>query len=222
MGDARHGSAHAGYNPAMIPTPRTVGVLLAGGQSRRMGREKPLQTVGGVTLVERAATALRAVVGEILLVTNRPDLYGFLELPIVEDVIPGRGPLGGLHAAHGRLAGAQALVVAADYPFLQPDVLRLIATQDPAGGVVLPYVDGHPHPLCALYAPAALGAVQDALDRGELMLMSLVDRLPQRVLTQDELGGATASRVFFNVNTPHDLERAEELLAQTPAQPRQR
>jgi len=104
----------AGYNRAMIPAPKTAGVLLAGGQSRRMGREKPLQTVGGLPLVERAAKAMAACVDELLLVTNRPDLYDFLRLPIVEDVIPGRGPLGGLHAAHQRLKDTRALVVASD------------------------------------------------------------------------------------------------------------
>jgi molybdopterin-guanine dinucleotide biosynthesis protein A len=186
-----------------------------------MGREKPLQTVGGVTLIERAAAALGACVENVLLVTNRPDLYGFLDLPIVEDLVAGRGPLSGLAAAASKLRGERALVVAADYPFLEPDALRRILSEDPVGGVVVPHVDGHPHPLCALYAPEALAAAQDSLDRGELMVMSLLARLPQTIVPQSELGGPAASRVFFNVNTPEDLDRAEEMLAQAQAQPRQ-
>jgi molybdopterin-guanine dinucleotide biosynthesis protein A len=185
-----------------------------------MGREKPLQTVGGVPLVERAAAAVRTCVDEMLLVTNRPELYEFLDMPIVEDVVVGRGPLGGLLAAHRKLGATRALVVASDYPFLEEEALRRILREDPAGGVVLPQIDGHPHPLCALYAPDALAAAHDALARGELMLMSLVSRLPQIFIPQSELGGPAASRIFFNVNTPADLERAEELLA--ASQPRHR
>src|SRR5262249_6441720 len=150
---------------------------------------------------------------EMLLVTNRPDLYEFLELPIVEDVLAGRGPLGGFHAAHGKLGATRALVVASDYPFLEERALRRILREDPAGGGVLPQIDGTPHPPCALYSPDAVAAAQDALARGELMVMSLVARLPQKVVPQSELGGPAASRTFFNVNTPADLERAEEMLA---------
>jgi len=182
-----------------------------------MGREKPLQTVGGITLAERAATALRASVDDVLLVTNRPELYAFLGLETLVDIIPGRGPLSGLHAAHQRLGGKAALVVAADYPFLEPGALRRIACEDPDGGVVLPHVDGHPHPLCALYSGAALAAAEGALVSGELMVLSLLARLPQVVVSQTELGGAVASRIFFNVNTPEDLARAEELFAQAQA-----
>jgi len=185
-----------------------------------MGREKPLQTVGGVPLVERVATALRPCVEEILLVTNRPDLYEFLGLPVVEDVVAGRGPLGGLHAAHRKLGETRAFVVACDYPFLEEGALRRILSEDPVGGVVLPHIDGHPHPLCALYAPEALAGAKDALDRGELMLMSLVGRLPQTIVPQSELGGPDASRIFFNANTPADIARAEEILA--ASEPRQR
>ena len=185
-----------------------------------MGREKPLQTVGGVTLVERAAAALRGCVDEMLLVTNRPDLYEFLQLTIVEDAVPNRGPLGGLHAAHRKLGATRALVVASDYPFLEEDALRRILREDPKGGIVLPHVDGRAHPLCALYAPDALAAVHEALERGELMVMSFVGRLTQTIVPQAELGGAEASRIFFNVNTPSDIERAEEILAAT--EPRRR
>jgi len=180
-----------------------------------MGREKPLQTVGGVPLVVRVASAMRPCVDEILLVTNRPELYESLGFPIVEDVVPGRGPLGGLQAAHRRLGATRALVAACDYPFLVEDALRRILAEDPKGGVVLPHVDGHPHPLCALYAPDALAAAQQSLDRGELMVMSLVGRLPQTIVPQAELGGPEASRIFFNVNSQADIERAEEILAAT-------
>lgn len=197
---------------------RIVGAVLAGGRSSRMGSEKPLVEIGGRLLIERVLDAVSPCVAEVVLVTNRPELYGFLGVQAIPDTHPGRGPLAGIHSALGSLRGYGALVVACDYPFLDAQSLRKITREDPGGGVVLPQIEGRLHPLCALYATKALTAVEQALANGELMVLSLVARLPQRILFEDELGGAAAARTFFNVNTPEDLRRAEEMLAQ--AQPR--
>ena len=91
-----------------------------------MGREKPLQVVGGVSLIERVRAAVSHCVDEIVLVTNRSDLYAFLGLPMIPDTYPDRGPLGGLHAALEHIRAPAALVVATDYPFLEPGALRRI------------------------------------------------------------------------------------------------
>src|SRR5207247_10833150 len=101
-------------------TRRTAGVLLAGGRSRRMGREKPLQIVGGVSLIERVRAAVSHCVDETVLVTNRPDLYAFLGLPMIPDTYPERGPLAGLLAALEYVRAPAPLVLAADYPLLDP------------------------------------------------------------------------------------------------------
>jgi molybdopterin-guanine dinucleotide biosynthesis protein A len=155
-----------------------------------------------------------------LLVTNRPDLYEFLQITIVEDVVPNRGPLGGLQAAHRKLGATRALVVASDYPFLEEEALRRILREDPKGASSFrTWTAGRIRSArCTRRTPSP--PVNGALERGELMVMSLVGRLTQTVVPQAELGGAEASRIFFNVNTPSDIERAEEILAAT--EPRRR
>jgi molybdopterin-guanine dinucleotide biosynthesis protein A len=184
-----------------------------------MGREKPLQVVGGVSMIERVRAAVSHCVDELVIVTNRPDLYAFLGMPMISDIYSERGPLGGIQAALGQLRSPAALVVATDYPFLEPGALRRIVGEDPAGGVVVPRVAGRLHPLCALYAKDCATVLEESLAKGELMVLSFVARLRQKVLDETELGGPeAASRIFFNVNTPEDLRRAEEILAQ--AQPR--
>jgi molybdopterin-guanine dinucleotide biosynthesis protein A len=199
---------------------KVTGFILAGGQSRRMGSEKPLLEVGGTPLVERVARAVAPCVAELVVVTNRPELYGFLGRPTIPDTWTGRGPLGGIHAALKHLRGSAALIVAGDYPFLAEAAIARLAREKPGGGVVLPRIEGMLHPLCAVYGSGALGAVEEALGAGELMVRSFVERLHDRkFLDETEFGGREAAgRIFMNVNTPDDLRRAEELLA--GAQPR--
>ena len=180
-----------------------------------MGCEKPLLAVGGIPLVVRVARAVAPCVAELFVVTNHPDLYEFLGKPMIPDTWPGRGPLGGLHAALKATRGPAALIVAGDYPFLVPAAIARIAREKPGGGVVLPRIRGILHPLCAIYGSAALGVVEESLGAGELMVRSFVARLAERkILDETEFGGREeAERVFTNVNTPEELRRAEEARA---------
>jgi molybdopterin-guanine dinucleotide biosynthesis protein A len=177
-----------------------------------MGCEKPLVQVGGQSLIERVVDAISPVVDRVVVVTNRPELYDGLGLPTLADSYVGRGPLAGIHAALKHLACDAALIVACDYPFLDAAALGRIARTDPARGVVVPEIGGRLHPVCALYAVETLPAIEASLASGELMVLSLVSRVPRTVLREADLGGQTAERTFFNVNTPDDLRRAEEIL----------
>src|SRR5690349_521379 len=105
-------------------------IILAGGQSRRMGRNKALLrlTPDRPTLIEEVAATV-APLGPILLVTNTPDAYAFLDLPMVPDARPGAGALGGLYSGLLATACPFNLVVACDMPFLQPALLRALADQ---------------------------------------------------------------------------------------------
>ena len=107
---------------------RVTGVIQAGGRSVRMGgRPKGLMELGGRRLIERVLMALTPVVDDVLVVTNTPQLYAFLGLPMVPDVYPDRGSLGGIYSGLRAAPGQAALTVACDMPFLHPEVLKLLA-----------------------------------------------------------------------------------------------
>lgn len=196
-----------------------IGVLLAGGESRRMGVEKPLQKVHGSTLIESVLRAVSPCVGESVIVTNHPALYAFLGVRMIPDLRPGLGPLAGIHAGLSHITKrgltSPALVVAADYPFLEPGALRRILETAPEKDVVLPRIEGRLHPLCARYALTTVAAVEQSLAQGGLSVHALIERLDAGIIAQDQIGGVDAARIFFNVNTPEDLERAEGMSAQT-------
>src|SRR5262249_20248792 len=118
---------------------KVTGVIQAGGRSARMGGQpKALIELGGRPIITRVLAALAPAVDDVLLVTNTPELYAFLALPMVGDVYPDHGALGGIYSGVEAAAGQAALTVACDMPFLHPDVLRLVASRAGEGGVVIP------------------------------------------------------------------------------------
>ncbi len=179
-----------------------AGVVLAGGASRRMGRDKALLMVGGETLAGRAARRLAAVCPEVILAdAGRHLLPG---LPSVPDG-PGRGPAAGLLGAAAACPDRPLLVLACDLPRVPVPLLTHIALC--AGDLVLPRWEGGIEPLCALYRPRALAALAARVERGLFALHELAeDDLGIRWLEGAELAAfGRPEEMFLNVNRPEDL-----------------
>ncbi|HEX8070805.1 MAG TPA: molybdenum cofactor guanylyltransferase [Pyrinomonadaceae bacterium] len=193
------------------------GFILAGGASRRMGRDKARLRLGGETFVARAARALAALTPCVRLVSARPDAAEF-GLPVVADVYRDCGALGGLHAALAACRAPWAAVVSCDLPFVTGAYwLRLAvfaeadAPDADAPDAVVPFQpDGRAQPLCALYARAAcLPAVERMLRAGELRPRRLLEQVRARRVAPAELRALPeAARLFTNVNTPEEYEAA--------------
>jgi len=196
---------------------KVTGVVQAGGKSTRMGgRPKALIQLGGRSIVERVVAALTPVVDDVLVVTNTPELYAFLGLPMVADVYPDHGSLGGIYSGLSA-AGEIAFTVACDMPFLHPEVVRLVVARAGEGDVVIPRVGEQYETMHAAYGKACLPHIEERLRTGRLKIVGFFDRV--RVV---EIGEAEIARfrdptvAFMNVNTPDELERARALAAELP------
>src|SRR5881296_4509007 len=122
---------------------KVTGVIQAGGRSVRMGgRPKALIELGGRPIIERVVDAVRPAVDDLLIVTNTPELYAFLGLPMVADVYPDHGSLGGIYSGLRAAPGDTAFTVACDMPFLTPEVARLVIDRAALADVVLPTSSG--------------------------------------------------------------------------------
>ena len=141
-----------------------TGVILAGGESRRMGQNKALMRLGGARLIDRVVGVMRQVCPRLLMVTNSPEVYAELDLPMVSDVFPGKGSLGGIYSAIYHASTPYCLVVACDMPFLNAAVLRYLVAQIADYDVVIPEVHGEMQPLHALYNQACLHPIARRLD----------------------------------------------------------
>ena len=192
---------------------KVTGLILAGGASSRMGRNKALIDLDGEPLVARVAAALAPVSDERLIVANDPAPYRFLGLPIVPDIEPGYGPLMGLYSGLKAASGELALLVAVDMPFLSPDFLRYLLSLAPGYDVVIPEAQGRLHPLCAVYRRATcLPAVEAAIARGQRRLIAFHPQVRVRRVPEEALRRVSPDlRALINVNTPEELARARKL-----------
>ena len=192
---------------------RITGVIQAGGKSTRMGgAPKALMELGGLRIVERVVAAIAPVVDDVLVVTNTPDLYAFLGLPMVTDVFPDHGSLGGIYSGLKAASGDAAFTVACDMPFLAPEVVRLVVARAGEADVVIPRTGDRLETLHASYAKPCLPHIEERLRSGQLKIVGFFDAV--RVLEIPEAAVrslADPSMVFMNVNTPDELQRAREL-----------
>ena len=186
------------------------GVILAGGESRRMGRTKALLPFGNATLIETAVARLRAVCPEILIVTNTPDLYRSLGVRTVPDALPGHRSLAGIYT--GVLhTGGPAFVCGCDMPFLNPALIRHLGALAEGMDVVIPRHGGEYEPLHAVYTPACLEPLRRCAARGDRNT-GFLGEVRTRVVEVEELRRFDPElRSFVNVNTPEEYARLQEL-----------
>jgi molybdopterin-guanine dinucleotide biosynthesis protein A len=195
---------------------RVTGVIQAGGKSVRMGgRPKALIELGGRPIIERVRDVLLPLVHDALIVTNTPDLYAFLGLPMVADVYPDHGSLGGIYTGLKAAAGDAAFTVACDMPFLHPEVVRLVVARAAEGDVVVPRVGPQHETMHAVYAKTCLPHIEERLIAGRLKITGFFERVRVVEILESEVAVFSDPAVtFMNVNTPEELERATTIAAE--------
>lgn len=189
--------------------PRLLGAVLAGGGSRRFGRDKAWEPFDGEPLAGRAARTLASVFDDVIIVSSgQPTSHDPWRR--VPDIRAGCGPLGGLEASLV-LAGAEGwdgvFLLACDLPMVTTDLVRSVLAAVGSSDAALATTNeaSHHEPLCGAYLCSCLDTVRGLLDQGELAVHGLVSRV-NAVLVEVE------AAAFLNVNTPADHERAEALL----------
>jgi molybdopterin-guanine dinucleotide biosynthesis protein A len=186
------------------------GFVLAGGKSTRMGQDKAAVTLNGLTLLQHALAALREVCGDVAIL-GKQELYGALG-QVYEDIFPGCGPLGGIHAALSNSKTQFNLIIAVDTPFLAPKFLSYLADRaiDSDAIVTTPEIDDYTQPLCTVYSLDFRSIAEQALKKGNYKIVPLFPRDRTLVIKEAELRRfAFAADMFENLNTPEDLARAQ-------------
>jgi molybdopterin-guanine dinucleotide biosynthesis protein A len=193
--------------------PAVSGIILAGGNSLRLGQEKALIDTGGQLLIERVVHRLGRVVDRIVLVTNDPERYAFLGLPMVGDIYPGIGTLGGLHAGLAAIEAPYGLAVGCDMPFLNPALLRYMISLRVGCDAVMPRVGRYREPLHALYARTCAARFAQAIEAGQRRIMHALNGMRVCYVERDAIVGYDPQlRSFLNVNEPEDLVQMQALI----------
>lgn len=195
---------------------KVTGVIQAGGRSTRMGGEpKALLPLGGRRIIERVVDVLGGVLDDLLVVTNTPDRYAFLGLPMVADAFVDGGALGGIYTGL-RAAGDEAVfTVACDMPFLHPAIVRMVVDRAGEGDVVIPRVGDQLETMHAVYGKACLDPMEARLRAGRLKIVEFFPDVRVVELDVTPMARHRAPEVaFMNVNTPAELARARALVAE--------
>ena len=184
--------------------------IVAGGRGRRLGGlDKSQLVIGGRRIIDRQLAVLGQVAPRVLLVTDDHNRFRTSGLPVCDDVLPGAGPLGGLHTALTRSPGRRTLVVAGDLPFLSGAFLRHLAGRAPYADAVVPRNAAGLQPLCAVYDRGCAEAIRARIETGRRRLVDLAGWLSVTEVGPDEVAAFDPDgMLLFNVNTPADHARA--------------
>lgn len=195
-------------------------IVLAGGKGTRLGKDKLQEVVGDRSLLQRVVDGLSPVSERILVVTaegqGRPPLQATrIEVAAVTDIYRGKGALGGIYTGLSAMDSRHGLVVAADMPFLNAQLLQHLVSMATDFDVVMPRIKGQIEPLHAVYSRDCLPAIQEQIERNQLQIRILLERVRVRYVEEAEIERFDLRHLsFFNVNTPDDLERAKNIVAE--------
>ena len=184
--------------------------IIAGGRGRRLGGlDKSRLVIGGRPIIDRQLAALGQVAARVFVVADDHHRFRASGLQVCDDLLPGAGPLGGLHTALTRSPGPRTLVVAGDLPFLSGAFLRRLAGRAPHADAVMPRNADGLQPLCAVYDRRCVDAIRARIARGQRRLMDLAGSLRVTEVGPDEVAAFDPDgMLLFNVNTPADHARA--------------
>jgi molybdopterin-guanine dinucleotide biosynthesis protein A len=200
---------------ASIPSAVASVVVLAGGKSSRLGRDKALLPIGGQPMLARTVQRLSALTDDLIVVSNEPKSHGSLALAarLVPDLEPGQGSLMGIYSGLRVARHARALVVACDMPLLSIPLLWYMLSLARGYDVVIPRLNGLLEPLHAIYGKACLPPISRLLDQGQRKIIAFFQEVRVRYIEEDEVDAFDPHRLsFLNVNSLADLDRARLLL----------
>lgn len=186
------------------PTGEVTGVILAGGRSTRMGRDKATLIVDGQTLFERTRKMLHVVFERVLISGDRPDL-ATPDIPCVPDVYPGSA-LGGLHGALSAAETPWIFVVPCDLAYPDSELVKFLLTQRSDCDLVVPRTPKGLEPVFALYHKNCLPLMEEMLARGDYRIFDFYQQVRVTYIDVQTLP-VTWTRAFMNLNTPDDLRR---------------
>ncbi len=193
----------------------TTSIILAGGSSARLGKDKATEFIGGESLLQRVLSRLASFSTEIILVMAQsqekvPESF-HPGVRIIHDIFPDGGALGGIYSGLIVSPSFHNLLVACDMPFLNVSLLRYLLEVSPLFDVVVPKVGDNLEPLHAVYSKDCIAPIRRFLERGGRKISDFIPQMKVRYVEKEELNRFDPEHVsFFNINTQEDLDRTRQ------------
>ncbi|MCO1600609.1 molybdenum cofactor guanylyltransferase [Desulfosporosinus nitroreducens] len=170
-----------------------------------MKKDKAFLEMDGQPLVERSLEVLQTIFSQVIISSNKPELFARYDVPIIKDELLDRGPIEGLYQGLKAAANDNVFFVACDMPFLKTDLIRYLARWIPEYDIVVPKTQAGLHPLHAFYHRRCLPTIKKSLEAGRLKIIDLFLLCSVKYVEETELESfSDLTNVFYNVNTPED------------------
>ena len=184
-----------------------TGIILAGGQSSRMGSDKGLLLYQGKPLISYSIDVLAPLCSEILISSNN-ELYNKFGYEVVADEISGIGPMGGIYSCLKRSKNDLNLILSCDMPYVTGDIFQLLIENMGKAIISLPWhKDEHYEPLCGVYHNDVLNFISSFIKKNNFKLPDLFKEIPFAPLNVSNLDPPLSDHYFFNINKPEDLTK---------------
>lgn len=189
-----------------------TGVILAGGKSSRMGVNKSFLKIGDKTIIERTRDLMETLFQDNFIITNSPEEYESLGMPVFTDIIKGRGPLSGIHSGLVNANSKQIFVISCDLPLMNQELINFIINYKPDADIKICQAAGFTQPLIGLYNKIILKALEVYLRNWETITTSgcriknfILQTSHQIILPENE--SFYNDDLFFNMNSPEDYNQ---------------
>lgn len=191
-------------------------IVLAGGKGLRLKRDKVLENIGNVNLLQRVVSCLSFYNSEIIIVTaskqSLPISVDYPKLKVEADIYPGKGPLGGIYTGLMASNHFYNFIVASDMPFLNRELISYMVKVSAGFDLVVPRVGSFVEPLHAVYSKNCIAPIENMLQQGILQIHPLFPLVKVRYIETEEINKFDPEHLsFFNINTEADLKKAQEL-----------
>jgi len=186
-----------------------TGIILAGGENRRMGADKAFLPLAGSPLIEHVLRPLKHIFREIIIVTNSPEMYAAYGVSVVRDAFEKRGPLTGIYSGLVHSNDEYNFVVACDMPFLNGRLIAYMTAQAEGYDAVVPIIDEFIEPLHAVYYKGIVPVIEERIRQHDQRIRNMLATLRIRYILKEEVDRFDPERKSFkNLNTRQDYEEA--------------
>ncbi|WP_337872504.1 molybdenum cofactor guanylyltransferase [Ignavibacterium sp.] len=190
-----------------------TGVILAGGKSSRMGTDKSFLKLGDQTIIERIAELMKSIFSKLIIITNTPEEYKFLNLPLYEDIYKWKGPLAGIHSALTHSTTEKIFVLSCDVPLMRREMIQYLVEYKSEKQIIFCEAAGYHQPLVGVYSIEIYSEVEKFLTQNEMSDKSIhqfLKNVDAEIIHPEKLP-FYKDELFFNVNKPEDYNQIQKL-----------
>lgn len=187
-------------------------IILAGGKSVRMGRDKAFLKIDKIPLIERQVRLLKRYFKKIFIATNSPHKYRHLKgVKVISDIAAGHGPIGGILSGLSASRDHYNFVVACDMPFINPALMKYMRRNSSGCDIVVPRIGKRYEPLFCIYSKDCIGRIRAFVGKKILKVSGFFPEVKVKEISREEVARfGCPEKIFMNLNTPEDLFRLNE------------